>query len=197
MLNPNPHIKRKAFTLIEIIIVIAVIGILAAIVAPNAFRVIEKSKAAKVMEDARVLRAAVEAYYTDIGFLPPDTCRGDDPGFMQPLPFNPDDGGAAHCVTTTGLPADWQAVAQERWQGPYLDKWPFFTPWAGKYDYNYWPTGTNRYGVDIPPGCYIGVQRDYNELNPIPPGSEQILVDKGFDADGHINGESQLLLKGL
>jgi prepilin-type N-terminal cleavage/methylation domain-containing protein len=197
MPNPNPYIKKKAFTLVEIIIVIAVIGILAAVVAPNAFKVIEKSRAAKVIEDARGMRGATEAYFSEMTFLPPETCRGDDPGFMRPLPFNPDTGGDANCVDATGLPPNWQDLAQERWNGPYLEKWPFYTPWMGKYKYDHWPNGTNVYGVDIPPGCYMSVQPDYNDKFPIPPGAEQILVDKGFDVDGHINGESILLLKSL
>ncbi len=199
------HFKKYAarpesvtgFTLVEMIVVIAVIGVLAAVVAPNVFKAIEKSRAAKAMEDARGLRGGVEAYFADMAFLPPEVCKGDDPGLMRSLPYNPDDGGDAHCMDTTGLPPNWQAILQDRWQGPYLEKWPNFTPWLGKYDYNYWPTGTNRYGVDIPAGCYMGINSDYSDKFPIPPTSEQTLVDKGFDVDGHINGESQLLLKAL
>lgn len=197
MPNLNLNTKKKAFTLVEIIIVIAVIGILAAVVAPNAFKAIDKSRVAKAIEDARGLRGGIEAYFSDMTFLPPEVGKGDDPGMMRPLPFNPDDGGDAHSLDTNGVPPNWQAIIQERWQGPYIEKWSSFTPFMGKYDYNYWPTGTNRYGVEIPAGCYLGINSDYADKNAIPPAAEQVLVDKGFDVDGHINGESQLLLKGL
>jgi len=186
--------NKKSFTLIELIVVIAIIAILAAIIAPNAFKAIEKAKISRAMQDAKTLRAATESYYADIGFWPPDVCRGDDPGFMRPLPYNPDDGGGPHCLNATGLPPNWQTVVQNNWNGPYLEKWPNFTPWAGKYDWNYWPNGATRYGVSIPPGCYVGIQRDYSDNNPIPSSSEQIMVDKDFDADGHVNGEVQLLM---
>ena len=189
--------KIKSFTLIELIVVIAIIAILSAIVAPNAFRAIEKAKISRAKADSRVMRSAMDNYYTDIGFFPPDVCRGDDPGLMRALPWNPDSGGNPHCINTTGLPSNWQATAQTYWNGPYLDKWPHFTPWAGKYDYNYWPSGATRYGVSVPPGIYVGTQRNYADDNNtrIPPHSEQILVNDGFDGDGQVNGEAQLILR--
>jgi general secretion pathway protein G len=185
---------KKGFTLIELIVVIAIIAVLSAIVAPNAFKAIEKAKVSRAMADAKTLRGASNAYYAELGFWPPDVCRGDDPGFMRSLPYNPDDGGAAHCIDVTGFPANWQALAQANWNGPYLEKWPSLTPWAGKYDWNFWPNGATRYGVTLPPGCYVGVQRDYNDRNPIPASSEQIMVNNDFDADNQVNGEVQLLM---
>jgi len=188
---------RYSFTLIELIVVIAIIAVLAAIVAPNAFKAIEKAKVAQAKDDAKTLRGAIANYYTDVGFFPPDVCRGDDPGLMKALPYNPDSGGGPNCINTGSLSANWQNIAQTYWDGPYLDKWPTFTPWAGKYDYNYWPSGATRYGVSIPAGVYMGVQRNYADNNNtrIPPHSEQILVNDNFDGDGHVNGEAQLILK--
>jgi prepilin-type N-terminal cleavage/methylation domain-containing protein len=184
----------RGFTLIELIVAIAIIAILAAVIAPNAFKTIEKAKITKA------LRVATMSYYADVGFWPPDVNRGVDPGFMQAnrvgepgatmFPFDP---------IAQGYMANWNTVLLECWDGPYLDKWPRFTPWAGKYDWNYWSVGTNRGtpAIWVPAGCYIGVQGDYNFQNPIPLASEIILVDKGFDFDGGVNGESQLLMTNL
>lgn len=187
--------KKTAFTLIELIVVIAIIAILAAIVAPAAFKSMEKSKISRAMSDAKALRVASESYYADIGFWPPDVNRGADPGFMEVVPYNREPGNPGVGVVATGLPANWQNVANASWDGPYLERWPAMTPWGGKYDWNYWPTGAVRYGVTIPPGCYVGIQRDYSDQNPIPASSERMMVNMSFDGDGAANGEVQLLMK--
>ncbi|MFA5118643.1 MAG: type II secretion system protein [Candidatus Omnitrophota bacterium] len=186
--------RKKGFTLIELIVVIAVIAILASIIAPNAFKAIEKSKISRAMGDAKAFRVGATSYYSDIGFWPPDINRGFDPGFMRPVPWNPDGYGGPMGLVTTGYPADWQARVQATWEGPYVEKWACFTPWKGKYDWNYWPTGATRYGVTVDPGCYVGIQRDYADVNGIPTHSEQSMVNSSFDADGAVNSETQLMM---
>jgi prepilin-type N-terminal cleavage/methylation domain-containing protein len=57
--------KQKAFTLIELLIVVAIIAILAAIAVPNFLEAQVRSKVARVRADVRSLATAQEAYYTD------------------------------------------------------------------------------------------------------------------------------------
>ena len=185
--------KRKGFTLIEVLVVIAIIGLLSSIVLVSIRDAKEKSKVAQAGAIARNMRMATEFYYDDIGFYPPDVNRGWDPGFMQPLPYNPDTGDSSvpscdHC------PPGWTTIAQNKWRGPYLRSWPSFTPWSGKYDYNYWSSITTRYGCIVPAGIYIGVQGDYDNNNTIPSYAEQIMLNQGYDSDGCLNGESQMIL---
>lgn len=193
--------EGQGFTLTELMVVIAVISILAAVIAPNAHRLIDKAKVTKAKRDAQILRAASLEYYGDMGFWPPDVNRGADPGFMKPLPWYPDPDHAPWAAPdpNTLLTARQRQVIQDEWDGPYLNKWPHFTPWAGKYDYNYWPDGATRYGVDVPAGCYAGIQRNYAnaESTRVPGRIEQMLVDEGFDMDEGVNGEVQLLLVGF
>jgi len=62
--------NRKGFTLIELMIVIAIIIILAAIAIPNYLKMTERAKKSRVASDFESLATALEAYRTDWGTYP-------------------------------------------------------------------------------------------------------------------------------
>ncbi len=62
---------RKAFTLIELLIVVAIIGILAAIAVPNFLNAQNRSKIAKAVSELRNLDVALESYRLDNNYYPP------------------------------------------------------------------------------------------------------------------------------
>jgi prepilin-type N-terminal cleavage/methylation domain-containing protein len=53
---------RKAFTLVEIMIVVAIIALLAAIAVPGFVRARKRSQAAKILNDLRLIDSAVDQY---------------------------------------------------------------------------------------------------------------------------------------
>jgi len=57
--------KRDGFTLIELLIVVAIIGIIAAVAIPNLLNAVDKGKQKRTMADMRTISAATEAYSTD------------------------------------------------------------------------------------------------------------------------------------
>ena len=57
-LNKN----RGGFTLVEIMIVVAIIALLAAIAVPNFLRARKRSQATRILEDLRMIDAAVDQY---------------------------------------------------------------------------------------------------------------------------------------
>src|ERR1700744_4676106 len=53
---------RKGFTLVEIMIVVAIIALLAAIAVPNFLRARKRSQATRILEDLRLLDSACDQY---------------------------------------------------------------------------------------------------------------------------------------
>src|SRR5688572_15678866 len=56
------HHRRAGFTLVEIMIVVAIIALLAAIAVPNFQRARKRSQATRILEDLRVLDYAMSLY---------------------------------------------------------------------------------------------------------------------------------------
>jgi prepilin-type N-terminal cleavage/methylation domain-containing protein len=61
---------RGGFTLVEIMIVVAIIGLLVAIAVPNFLRARKRSQATQVLEDLRLLDGAVDQYAIEFNKLP-------------------------------------------------------------------------------------------------------------------------------
>jgi len=63
--------NKNAFTLIELLIVVAIIAVLAAIAVPNFLEARTRSKVSRVQADMRTAGIALEAYCVDAGVYPP------------------------------------------------------------------------------------------------------------------------------
>ena len=66
----NLRKKTGGFTLIELLIVVAIIGIIAAIAIPNLLNAIDRGKQKRSMADIRSIGTAVESYAVDVNFYP-------------------------------------------------------------------------------------------------------------------------------
>ncbi len=71
--NPNNIMVRKlqardaAFTLVEIMIVVAIIALLAAIAVPGFLRARKRSQASRILNDLRMIDSAVDQYAIETG----------------------------------------------------------------------------------------------------------------------------------
>jgi general secretion pathway protein G len=61
---------RAAFTLIELIVVMAIVSMLVALAAPRYFRSVERSKETVLRQDLSVMRDALDKFYSDAGRYP-------------------------------------------------------------------------------------------------------------------------------
>lgn len=109
MRKKNHGKKEHGFTLVELLIVMVIIGLLAALVGPKMFGKVGKSKQKAAKTQISLFETALDAYRLDIGKYP-----------------STDDGLQALRVKPDGL---------DKWDGPYLAKELPADPWGNPYEY--------------------------------------------------------------
>ena len=97
--------KRKGFMLIELLMVVAIIGVLAAVAVPNFIGLTDEAKIARIQADLSTLGSAVEVHYAKHGSYPAAigdlvNATGKD-GFLKSEPKPPIDGEAYSCLLYT------------------------------------------------------------------------------------------------
>ncbi|MFT5288318.1 MAG: prepilin-type N-terminal cleavage/methylation domain-containing protein [Planctomycetota bacterium] len=84
---------QRAFSLVELVVVLSVLALLSGIVVPEVFEQLRSSRDSQRLTDARTLRVAIEQYNLDKGCYPPADTSAEhgnwdvshDGGFIQEL----------------------------------------------------------------------------------------------------------------
>ena len=104
--------RAQGFTLIEVMVVVVILGLLAAIIVPKVMSRPDEARAVAAKADLAAINQALKLYRLDNTFYP-STEQG-----LQALVQRP---------TTQPVPANWK-------QGGYLDRMPK-DPWGREYQY--------------------------------------------------------------
>lgn len=100
-----PKRDQKGFTLVELLIVLAILAVLAAVVIPNITGMFGRGAEQALDTDRRTIQTAVATFYFDIHDNSPWLTDEDDDGHYYPT----EDGKLAH-NTTTGVELDLTAL---------------------------------------------------------------------------------------
>jgi general secretion pathway protein G len=107
--KPQAPSRRRAFTLIEAIVVIIIIGVLATLIAPRLIGRIGQAKRSTAESNAAVLASQMKLLMADIGAVP----------------------------SGAGIEILWEKpgnIADDAWKGPYVDTADdLVDPWGNKY----------------------------------------------------------------
>jgi len=104
--------KTTGFTLIEVMVVVVILGILAAMIVPRIMSRPEQARMVKAKQDITAIQSALDLYKLDNGFYP-STDQG-----LQALVQRP---------SSTPVPRDWKSDG-------YLQELPV-DPWGQPYQY--------------------------------------------------------------
>jgi type II secretion system protein G len=141
--------KQSGFTLIELLIVIAIIGILAAIAIPNLLNAVQRGKQKRSMSDMRALATAVEAYAVDNNSYPTASC---------PTGLAPVMGSVASVNALSFSKLSPTYIGQP----PKVDGWGEFVLWASDTNnYAIQSKGRNKKADGTVTGC--GTTTDFND----------------------------------
>ncbi len=83
------HRRERAFTLIELLIVMAIIGTLLTIAVPRYFRALEHARETVLRQDLAILREAIDKHYADLNEYPDVLAALVDKRYVRSLPVDP------------------------------------------------------------------------------------------------------------
>lgn len=104
--------RYLGFTLLEMLVVLAIIGLIAGLVGPRFFKQVDKGRITAANTQVKLLRGAVENLRLDVGRYP---TAQEGLGLLNRPPND--------------------AALAARWRGPYLDEAVPLDPWSRPYLY--------------------------------------------------------------
>lgn len=80
---------ERGFTLVELLVVMAIVALLLSIAAPRYFGHLERARQAALLETLAVTRDAIDKFYGDVGRYPQDLAELVGRRYLRALPLDP------------------------------------------------------------------------------------------------------------
>jgi general secretion pathway protein G len=80
---------RGGFTLLELLVVMAIIAMLLTLAAPRYFRSLQRSREAVLRQDLTTLRESIDRFYGDTGKYPPTLAMLVEKHYLRAIPVDP------------------------------------------------------------------------------------------------------------
>jgi general secretion pathway protein G len=87
--NVKKFSVKSGFTLIEMLVVLAILALLLTLAAPKYFSSIDRAKEATLKQDLNTLRESIDKYYADNGRYPNTLKDLVDKKYIRDLPLDP------------------------------------------------------------------------------------------------------------
>jgi general secretion pathway protein G len=93
--------SRRGFTLLELLVVMAIIAALLTIAAPRYFRSLQRSREAVLLQDLATLRESIDRFHGDTGKYPPSLAALVEKRYLRSIPVDPIAGTADRWIVVT------------------------------------------------------------------------------------------------
>ena len=111
--------NQRGFTLLEMMVVVAIIAILAAILIPNFTRARAQAMTSACMGNIKMIATALELYYTDNQAYPTASNKAVQSlglaGYLDQTPVDPAGGTGSYTVTTTNTSGNGGVAGYQIW----------------------------------------------------------------------------------
>lgn len=108
---PRPRAVTLGFTLIEMLVVLAIVALLLSVATPRYFGSLEKGREVALQENLRVLRVTLDKFHADKGRYPETLDELVDERYLREVPLDPITESATTWVLVPPKEPDQQGVA--------------------------------------------------------------------------------------
>lgn len=102
MASPTKTGKAGGFTILELLVVMAIIGTLLSLAVPRYYNSVDKTREAVLRENLKTLRSTLDRYQADTGAYPATLQELVERRYLRSIPEDP----------LTGSDATWQPIAE-------------------------------------------------------------------------------------